>query len=383
MSLSVNSDQSLRLCCNSNSSEREVINDHGERVLFSDFKSPSEIFNLNYYQKIRTEMMNGRRASQCESCYKIEETKGVSPRQMYIHQYGTAHLLKNEVVQYLDFSFENKCNLKCKMCTPEFSSSLIKDWRGLYPEDLRDYPIYNWNCDSEFMDLFITTSNQAKVIFFQGGEPLLNEKIYELLGVLIDKKMASNIYLKFTTNLTNLRPKWIKRLKEFKSVFFNISIEGVGEVNDYIRYPSSWTELEDNLNSLIRLKKIFPFFMNLTTVFQSLNFPHVGELLNYTLSLKNECIVPSFTYLEDPEHLRAELLPLSIKRDAAQKIEKVIGNFKDEIEQNKRNKLHIKILRAHISRALNGTGDYSAHLKFIENSNNFYDGLNNSKENPT
>ena len=83
-----------------------------------------------------------------------------------------------------------------------------------------------------------------------GGEPTLALSQYKLFDYCIENDLASNIRLKYNTNLTNVPQKMLDYWKHFKRVQLNASIDAVGDRDRYILYPSTWEKIEENFDKL-------------------------------------------------------------------------------------------------------------------------------------
>ena len=68
-----------------------------------------------------------------------------------------------------------------------------------------------------------------------GGEPLMQDGMYEILQFLIDLDYAKNIIIGYSTNGTKT-PESLKDLwPHFKRVVLNVSVEATGDLYGYIR----------------------------------------------------------------------------------------------------------------------------------------------------
>jgi sulfatase maturation enzyme AslB (radical SAM superfamily) len=70
------------------------------------------------------------------------------------------------------------------------------------------------------------------------------------------EKLDSCVELRFNTNGTVLNPKVYNQLKRFNHVNMCVSIDGLGKVNDYIRWGSTWNEIEYNVYKLAELSNV-------------------------------------------------------------------------------------------------------------------------------
>jgi len=74
-----------------------------------------------------------------------------------------------------------------------------------------------------------------------------------LLDAMIEIDEAKNINLDYVSNMTRLQwegCKVIDYVKKFKSVNVRWSVEGYGEWNEYMRHPSIWNQIVENIVEL-------------------------------------------------------------------------------------------------------------------------------------
>ena len=70
------------------------------------------------------------------------------------------------------------------------------------------------------------------------------------LRICVDSGFAGGIDLSYNTNIT-LLPQGVAELwPQFKSVSLSCSIDGYGSLNEYIRRPSRWRDVDRHLHTL-------------------------------------------------------------------------------------------------------------------------------------
>jgi glutamate-1-semialdehyde 2,1-aminomutase len=79
-----------------------------------------------------------------------------------------------------------------------------------------------------------------------GGEPTAMPEFYEFLDRCIDQKQTD---FEFTINTNGVKfsDRFCKQIKQFSNLQFIFSLEGVGPLNYYIRWPSDWTKIINNM----------------------------------------------------------------------------------------------------------------------------------------
>ena len=213
--------------------------------------SIEEVWNSDYYKKIRLDMLEGKKNSNCEICYIQEELGGLSKRIESNFMSGFSkdqakHLTNKDgsidmPPQHIDLRVGNICNLKCVHC-----------WTGNSSK---------WYEDSLLLDKYENTKNlkidnswiyirkhirQIKLLSFLGGEPFASSSHNWFLHWLIENK-HTHLSLKYVTNGTLINRDFIEK---FKNVTLGISLDAIGERIEWLRYPTQWSKLRKNLFDL-------------------------------------------------------------------------------------------------------------------------------------
>jgi len=99
---------------------------------------------------------------------------------------------------------------------------------------------------------------------FGGGEPFLNPFIDDFL-----KEIKNNAELSFNTNGTTLKDSTLELLQNRPNLIVNISIDGIGQHNDYIRNGSRWDDIETNVKKLKdkNINFLFYYILQHTSLF--------------------------------------------------------------------------------------------------------------------
>ena len=334
MHLSVHFDESLRVCCNG-SKGREVIDDQGKVIYFPEVTSFEEVINNQFYRQVRSTMMKGSLPGFCDYCQKIDESGGSSPRAHFFHQYQDhmqdwiAHtkddgtlLKQTEGPLFLDFSLSNHCNLRCRMCSPEFSAGLKNVFTKLelvFPNEAVERAIKGWNFKDQQKKQFKKWFTGMDKILLQGGEPLLTKEAKEFLQLAVDCGEAHHIHLKITTNLTHLDQDWLKLIPKFKAVALHVSLEGTKDVNQYIRQGSEQDIIYQNIKKLKKVQPLMPLYFDIYSVFQIYNVHNIVPFIKECLRVFET--VPFFGFLRFPHYLSPNILPQKMKMKIRNEIE--------------------------------------------------------------
>ena len=128
----------------------------------------------------------------------------------------------------------------CVMCSGVYSNK----WANA--ENPNISPKLNIKDTDEFINIPDTITH----VEFLGGEPLMTNRHKTFIQKLKDPSKVSVVY---NTNATfMLDTTTIELLNTCKEVFFYVSIDAFGELNDTVREGSKWEDIE---NFLIQIKQ--------------------------------------------------------------------------------------------------------------------------------
>lgn len=293
-------------------------------------------YNSEKAVQVRKDLWNGKKVSGCQECWFREKT-GYSYRNSlnsrlskYIDEVidntNDDFTLKEPKFRMLDLRFDNKCNLRCRMCTPSFSSALYKEYKDLgFRFQTKMDSAYHIAVDDNEFQFIIDQLKFTKILFFAGGEPLTQDKFYQILQHCIDNDLAKDITLWITSNCTKLKYKkydLVKMLREFSNVELTGSVDAYGERANYMRYPSKWDDVESNILTMIHSVKNLKFIACPTI--QIPNVYHVFDLYKYFLT-NGICKTGDihFNILTQPDHFNIKNLPEHHKRKILDKLDEM------------------------------------------------------------
>jgi len=111
-----------------------------------------------------------------------------------------------------------------------------------------------------------------------------------------------------STNATFFPTKLLPYLNKIKRISMSLSIDGMYEVNDYVRYKSSWSIFDKTVNNWISFFKNRPDkkALKLSSVLNAYNVHQVCEIDNYA---KDKDLMFIYNIINGPEYLKLEALP--------------------------------------------------------------------------
>lgn len=252
------SHQGISLCCVNHDKYKNI--------------KPSEFWSGDVRKDALANMDAEKDVKGCDGCYKTESKKMPSSR-TFANSYNALPVQKFPTM--LDLDFSNFCNLKCVMCNSTRSSEWAKD-KGLTISVL----------SRDMIDDLAKISSDLQHLTIQGGEPTIMKEYEYYFTLLKQMNVTKNIDLQMITNATNVNKKFYDLLSDFKSVRLSISIDAYGPANDYIRWPSKFTQIEKNLIQISKLSKnINVELLNSLNILSMFNY---YDFLTWCKKIENE-----------------------------------------------------------------------------------------------
>lgn len=334
-----------RVCClmsNSKSHTKGILQKENGDYYNLGTDSFDDIKNAAKAKEVRLALLDGNKIEECNTCW-VKESHGSGSRRLNANNeykdvltVEKARALTNEDGSidiepvYWDLRFGNLCNLKCVMCHPASSSQWYEDYALLYNttkfgdsgknikmsinENGRyvDSGEYDWWKNPTFWGNLQKKIPYIKQVYLVGGEPTLIEPHYTFLETIVESGRANEITLEYDTNLTSLHARAYDLWKHFKRIILRVSLEDIGEQNDYIRYPSKWRMIHNNLTT-IKSWETSNIEISVSCTWQILNsftFLNLISYLEYPIHAR---------ILSSPDYYDVAILPTEVKNVLIQK----------------------------------------------------------------
>lgn len=299
----------MRLCCSANASGAGhdhtvglVKNGKGEPANFGNSK-PMEAWNNEYMRDVRLTMLEGKIPASCSKCIGEEEQGVISKRVWETYTWMNDGIDLEELVEqtakdgtvpdkltYLDLRLGHTCNLKCVMCSPHDSSRWVQDHQKLLKRTT--IPIVaeqmSWNSENfnntwyenpDFWKEMYSQIPNLRQVYFAGGEPLMIKEHKTFLQEIIRQGYADKILIRYNSNALLLDDETIDMWKSFAKVKFAVSLDGTDVRNYYIRYPSEWETIVQNLHKLDNTPDNVQ--VSIATAIQILNIKHLPDFARW------------------------------------------------------------------------------------------------------
>tara|TARA_Y100001951_G_scaffold16455_1_gene11539 strand:+ start:174 stop:1379 length:1206 start_codon:yes stop_codon:yes gene_type:complete len=292
-------------------------------------------WNSKEYKDVRKALIDGVKHNACHVCWHNEDNNIESNRQLHTEQHweefapliqlNDDYTVSNQPV-WFELKIGNFCNLACRMCSTHSSYKRAQDI-----DIIGKYSGFD-NQETKLVtpdDLFAILQSdldwtQVKRLQFTGGEPIINEMHYDLL-YSIPKEYRHTIRLRYATNLTHLKYKQhdlIDIWKEFKHVNIKVSMDGAGDIYNYIRLGGDFDTVANNMNTLRQVDNV-DIAVGLTIqVYNVFALPEFFDFINKTGI--NFSFVGSFL-LQTPNYLNISVFPQDLKELICKKLSNYTG----------------------------------------------------------
>ena len=271
----VNMDGKIRACC----IYQTMLGDLKENTL-------EEIWNSDHTKKLRLRMLRGEKSVGCKMCSNRADVNVPTMADdsndwlFYVNQHDKPNTFKHDVrrlvastdktghvpehkLYYMDTRFNNLCNLSCRPCNSDFSTSWIADskkikqLRGILGPENKDTFNFSGKYETDAFEQIKPHLAYVERVYFAGGEPMMQEDHYNILKELI-LLGRDDAKLRYNTNLSRLKlgeNDVIELWKKFKTVVISASLDANYERAEYWRSGTKWDLVVDNIK---RIKEEVP-----------------------------------------------------------------------------------------------------------------------------
>ena len=346
----VNLGGEVQLCCTAEEHPHSYFrSDTGELINVADGFTDQQIGDTAHIREIRKSMLQGAWPAACERCM-ITEQCGGSSRRCAENQHFRHHISRilettdehgNAPVHICsrDYRLGNLCNLRCRMCHPRATKLMLEEWNQvsrrrlqLKGENARRVELMDWFQNQHLWDEFAEHIHDLEHLHFAGGEPLIMPEVLKALEICVEMGAANKIELTFNTNIIRIPKKHRDLWPQFKAVNLLCSVDAYGELNDYIRYPSKWTTITRNLDTIDRERDALNLgWVHISATVQIYNVFKLADLIDYSHQRFSFIRpMPNLVHLSIPDYFNIQFLPDDLKHLIA----KQLGELRQRLEVN-------------------------------------------------
>lgn len=211
----------------------------------------SDFWNHPAFVPVRNKNLTNEWHPACANCKSLEKNNLISFRQGM-----NQGLLINGKTNLsgparIDLKFDISCNLACRTCGSHSSTFWQKhladkgQWHGSIT--------VGTSKDQVIRALSKLDLTNLRQLVFCGGETLLGQAYWQVAQWLADHvpNAKNQLTLCFQTNGTqSIAQRNFEIIDKFFLVKLHVSLDGVNEQFEYLRWPASWSQVTDNILSL-------------------------------------------------------------------------------------------------------------------------------------
>lgn len=330
-------------------------------------RNPTALHNSKVKKQARKEMLEGKRPSECQYCWNIEDNstsfsdrifKSSEPwSEPHFEDITNLHWREDYVPKYVEVSFSNVCNFKCAYCGPLYSSKWMEEinkyggyklpsmeFNGLDEIEKNKTKPYKHSDQNPYVDAFWEwwpkLYDNLDTFRITGGEPLLSKDFWGVLDNILESETPNrNLKLSINSNLgvddvliDKLIEKVDRIIKEdrIKECIIYTSCDTYGEQAEYIRHGLNFNNLISNIEKILhKLDKVTVVVMSTFNIFSVFSYEKLIKKI-YELKVKyyntqrywNSSIILDTSYLRYPNFLSFTLLSGYINEDYFDRFEK-------------------------------------------------------------
>jgi len=282
-------------------------------------------------KKIRAQMLDGQRPEECQKCWRNEDANITSDRQL---KNQILSLIEDTTIQslfdrcqtgqysvkMLKIDTSNTCNATCVTCNSHASSAwaALERKNNIVPSDTRRIRYNSFEHRLDYPNL--------KVVSFRGGEPFLSSTNFDILEQILNHN-NTQCFVSFVTNGSFDLTDWQKHtLSRFENVNFCFSIDGIGPVFEYMRYPLRWNKILHN----IKWAQDNNIEVSASYTLSNVNLWYHAQTTEWFQQQGINFLVNMVDY---PAHFQPTALPENIK-SLIPDVAKLLGNHTTKDDQN-------------------------------------------------
>lgn len=256
----------------------------GHMIGQKGFDSFEELHKSDWLMDIQETMDRGQWPAECIRCQRSENAKGESIRTNSIKRHKILKPIRKDYL-IVGGVLDNICNSACQSCNSGLSTKIGS-------LESKNYPRVN-NVDS-YKKLPLDRMIELDV---NGGEPTASKNYKEMLKNL----PASVKIVRMNTNGSRTIAELEDVLKRNIMVIVTVSLDGIGDVHDYTRWPIRWNDYKKTVDSYQRLQKTYKLLqLDMWTTVSCLNVKTLPAIIDFA---KNKGIPHDWAFLQQPSVL--------------------------------------------------------------------------------
>jgi MoaA/NifB/PqqE/SkfB family radical SAM enzyme len=158
--------------------------------------------------------------------------------------------------------------------------------------------------NSDALDINYSTARRISLL---GGEPLFDRKTFEILEKLVAHN-NTDCYISIVTNGSiKLSQSKLDLLSKFTDLNICVSVDGIGPVFEYMRWPAKWLTLLENLDQFQKITKN----ISISYTISSLNVYYYQQTVDW---FNQQGIRYNHNIVTHPTWLSLDSMPVELKQ---------------------------------------------------------------------
>lgn len=253
----------------------------GHMVNAPGASSLDDLDNSKWLHEAKQKMSINEWPEQCRRCRDTEDTNGSSVRLQSIDRHKLLHPKRNDYL-IVAGTLDNVCNSACQTCNSVLSTKI---------GSLESKHHIKTNNYSKFWEL---PQDRILEVDVSGGEPTASKNYKKLL-----RNLPANVKIvRMNTNGSRMIPELVNILEKGIMVIVTLSLDGIGKVHNYVRWPIKWQQFSQTVKQYESLSHQYKLLrLDFWTTVSCLN---INDLPNIRKYAQEKGIPHSWAYLDAP-----------------------------------------------------------------------------------
>ena len=248
------------------------------------FDSFEELEQSKWLQDLKDKMANDQWPDECVRCQRSEAAKGESMRTNSIDRHRILKPLRGDYL-IVGGVLDNVCNSACQSCNAGLSTKIGSLESKNYPR-VDNLETFNRLPLDRMIELDVN-----------GGEPTASKNYRQVLGRLPNTVRI----VRMNTNGSRMIGEMEQLLEKGVKVIVTLSLDGIGRVHDYARWPIKWNNFKDTVDTYLRMRDKYKLLqLDFWTTVSALNIGNLHEIIKFAGEKK---IPHDWAFLTEPSAL--------------------------------------------------------------------------------
>ena len=256
----------------------------GHMVHQMGFRTAKELEDSKWLKDIKEKMSEDQWPKECVRCQQTEQVNGESIRTKSIERHKVLHPRKDDYL-VVGGVLDNICNSACQSCNAGLSTK-IGSLESKNYQRVDNYEVFKRLPQDRIIELDVN-----------GGEPTASKNYKKVLT-----ELPANVKIvRMNTNGSRMINEIEQVLKRNIMVIVTMSLDGIGNVHDYTRWPIKWDNYKKTVDAYKSLQKQYKLLqLDFWTTVSCLNVRNLPDIINFA---KNKGIPHDWAFLDQPSVL--------------------------------------------------------------------------------